>query len=940
MTTPNTSTGARRWQSLLLGSSVLACMVATPALAQDAPVEDEVVATGIRQSIEESLDLKRESTSIIEAITAEDIGKLPDVSIADSLARLPGVTAQRVRGRAQQISIRGLGPDFSIALLNGREVVSAGNNRGIEFDQFPSELIAQGVVYKSPDARLAATGIAGAVDLRTVKPLDYRENQFNASGKYVVAGNGSLNPDFSDDGYRLFGSYIGQFMDDKVGLALSVTDQSNPTQFVSRELKTQGTQLVDGVRTTNENPRTGVVSRDFQRTSIAGALQFEPSERFSFNVDGFYSDYEDAGIFRGVETPTASWSGATVTDAQPGDGTGFASVTNFQNGTVFTRTDTEGNTAEISAFGANAKFEVFEGFNLVADFGTSELDRTDVDYESYGGLGARIFGCGEQECRERQDFFRFVTPEDGAYTINTSQSYANPNTLLLTDPGGWGQVGFLRSPDVTDELDQLRLEAEYETDWGLPFSSFVVGFLNTDREKTFQDNAFFIRASDAFRQVQRNGTDEFSFGPELNIPTSAIRGVTEAAGTGISIVAYDPSALIDDGTYDLEQTSASAYVVDESIQTIYGMANIDTDLGGLAVRGNLGLQYVDSEQSSIGSTNTLGIDVIPGDFVSFEYDDFLPSANLSVEVAEDTFIRGAFAETLTRARLDQLASNTSVGFNNTVCEDTDMDQAPDTFDDAAFDPPEQTCLNFGGGNPFLQPYRSTAYDLSAEKYFGAASAISVAGFYKDLSDYVQDTRSVAALPDFARGFLGDAFVDANPDAAVVGFNGPTNIEDGSIQGVELAGRFSFADFGASGALEGFGINAAYTYADAEIDLGDGITSGIPGYSKHTGSAEVYFERWGFRARLNGRHRSGFVSEIQQFDGNLDGQRALKETVLDAQIGYEWASGILEGLSVNFEMYNITDEPFRTVQQTGPESVFVSRREDYGTTYNFTLAKKF
>ena len=83
-----------------------------------------------------------------------------------------------------------------------------------------------------------------------------------------------------------------------------------------------------------------------------------------------------------------------------------------------------------------------------------------------------------------------------------------------------------------------------------------------------------------------------------------------------------------------------------------------------------------------------------------------------------------------------------------------------------------------------------------------------------------------------------------------------------------------------------------------------------------------------------------MSEIQQFDGNLDGQRALKETVLDAQIGYEWASGILEGLSVNFEMYNITDEPFRTVQQTGPESVFVSRREDYGTTYNFTLAKKF
>ena len=146
-----TFTNKKSW---LLGTAALALVASAPVYAQETSedAEDEqatldvVTVTGIRGSIQNSLNAKKNATSIVEAISAEDIGKLPDLSIADSLARLPGVTAQRVRGRSQQISIRGLGPDFSLALWNGREVVSAGNNRGVEFDQFPSELVAQGVV--------------------------------------------------------------------------------------------------------------------------------------------------------------------------------------------------------------------------------------------------------------------------------------------------------------------------------------------------------------------------------------------------------------------------------------------------------------------------------------------------------------------------------------------------------------------------------------------------------------------------------------------------------------------------------------------------------------------------------------------------------------------------------------------------------------------------
>ncbi|MEO0786300.1 MAG: TonB-dependent receptor plug domain-containing protein, partial [Pseudomonadota bacterium] len=341
----------------------LAFMVGGPAYAQETqPVEvaseaaeDEeatlgvVTVTGIRGSIADSLATKRNATSIVEAISAEDIGKLPDLSIADSLARLPGVTAQRVRGRSQQISIRGLGPDFSLALLNGREIVSAGNNRGVEFDQFPSELISQGVVYKTPDATLAATGIAGAVDLRTVRPLDYTERRINLSGKYVYNDRGDLNPDFDDNGYRLFGSLIDQNADGTIGWSLGVTFQDNPTQFTSRELKTGNFQTgIDpgtGLAYPDDNPRTGVVSREFKRTSVAGTLQFEPTDRFSATIDAFYTDTEDSGIFRGVETPIASWSS---TQFQGTTGTsGFADAATYNNVTTFLRTDTEGNEAEI-----------------------------------------------------------------------------------------------------------------------------------------------------------------------------------------------------------------------------------------------------------------------------------------------------------------------------------------------------------------------------------------------------------------------------------------------------------------------------------------------------------------------------------------------------------------------------------------------------------------
>ena len=161
--------------SLALIAGVPSIAVAQEAAAQDDPVqpEAEVVVTGLRAGLESSINTKRNETSIVEAVSAEDIGKLPDTSIAESIARLPGLAAQRVNGRAQVISIHGLAPDFTTTLLNGRQQASSGDNRAVEFDQYPSELLSGVVIYKTPDAEVSGMGLSGTADLRTVRPLTF-----------------------------------------------------------------------------------------------------------------------------------------------------------------------------------------------------------------------------------------------------------------------------------------------------------------------------------------------------------------------------------------------------------------------------------------------------------------------------------------------------------------------------------------------------------------------------------------------------------------------------------------------------------------------------------------------------------------------------------------------------------------------------------------------
>ena len=320
---------------------------AAPATTDEAVDLDRVTVTGIRRGIEDAIETKQSSTSIVEAISAEDIGKLPDTSIADSLARLPGLTAQRFGGRPQEINIRGFAGDFSTTLLNGREQVSLGNNRGVEFDQYPSELISQVIVYKTTDATLVGQGLSGTVDLQTVRPLSY--------GERVVAANirGDINTlDGNDErGSRYSISYVDQFADNTVGLALGYAHLNNPQQGQQFEAwgyddagRLGGGKLYD-------------IQDDNTRDGLMAVLEFKPNEEFHSVLDVFYSKFDKDQVKRGMEFGLGN---------QVGTGESFT----FSGFRPVIRNDFNSTHDDLFALGWNNELKLNENWTMRTDVST------------------------------------------------------------------------------------------------------------------------------------------------------------------------------------------------------------------------------------------------------------------------------------------------------------------------------------------------------------------------------------------------------------------------------------------------------------------------------------------------------------------------------------------------------------------------------------------
>jgi iron complex outermembrane recepter protein len=307
-----------------LGTAMVAAFAA-PAFAQDAaPAEEEedaIVVSGFRASLENAVNEKKNNDQIVESVSAEDIGKLPDASIGESIARLPGVTSQRLNGRSNNISIRGFGPDFSQTVLNGREQTSTGDSRAVEFDQYPSEIVSQVVVYKSPTASLVGQGLVGTIDIRTVRPLDYGKQVLAIGARGTYADLGALNAGSKKYGYRANATYIDQFADDTIGIALSASYVDEPYQL--QEFNAWGYAGAGSASdpTVIGGSKSFVTSTQLKRLGLNGTLQYQASDTVRMTFDAFYSNFEDDQSKRGIELPLAFGGGFDTDPFNPATGT-------------------------------------------------------------------------------------------------------------------------------------------------------------------------------------------------------------------------------------------------------------------------------------------------------------------------------------------------------------------------------------------------------------------------------------------------------------------------------------------------------------------------------------------------------------------------------------------------------------------------------------------
>lgn len=929
---------------------------AAQAAEDDKKVQEKevevITVSGIRGSLQRAQAIKMSSSSIVEVISAEDIGKLPSTSIAESLARLPGVTGERRNGRTSGLSIRGFNENYIGTTLNGRELLGMGENRGVEYDLYPAEIITTLIVAKTPEAGMVTQGIGGSIDLQTVSPLVAKESMaFNA----VLEKNSmdSANPDFDNTGHKVSFNLVEKFANDTLGFALVLSSIESPAQ--EEQFRAWGyagvntdsdRRATDGVTVPAGSVILGghdsyVRSGLLKRNSIASVLEYKPTDKLNVQVDALYIDFEEEDVRRGLEEGMAEW------------GTGAYNATGVEDGLVTSgyhdgffsvvRNDLNNTDAKLTTFGLNVEYQLNNEWSLSLDVSTGNVKRSITNIESYSGVGRSSTDGRPLTARSWE-----MTPTGvmfGDHPTIAPVDLTDPDLIRLSGTQSWGgplgsvgtfvdddyaantaQDGFINKP-ITDEfLDSIRFDAKGAVEFSI-FKGVEVGVNYSKREKTRTNTGAFL-----------TGQNWPVDGPIQN-PV----GVADLGFIGIEgIVAYDTLALYNSGFY--QETDAAilqpdrlgtSWTVEEEVITGFVKLDIETEIGSVYVSGNLGMQVVNVDQKSSGYDVYTGADAL---IVASEvsdgdsYTDVLPTLNLSFEIAEDMFIRTAASKVMSRPRLDDMRSNNQVTFN--------FNDSYVLSNDIKFTP-----WNGSAGNAKLKPLQANQFDLSFEYYFADDGYFATSFYYKDLTNW---HRNGVILTDFTEFYVpgfhqSSGENDADQDGVADGplpptqFTGATTFREdgleGFVRGYELQASVPLRIV--HDALDGFGVVMSATFIDGEFDDG----SDVPGLSDESYSFSAYYEKNGFEARVSGTKRDRFATETRGLSLALTQVDDEGAELWDVQVGYDFSeSGIesLKGLRVFFQGTNLTEEDTVQVDANG----HVTQYQSFGATYALGMNYKF
>jgi iron complex outermembrane recepter protein len=895
----------------------------------DADAADELATVeviGIRRGIQDAIEIKRESTSIVEAISAEDLGKLPDTSIAESISRLPGLTSQRAEGRSSAISLRGTDPGFTGVLLNGREQVSTGDNRNIEFEQYPSELLNAVVVYKTPDPELVGQGLAGTIDMRTIRPLDYGRRALAFNIRAEQNSHDDLGADSEDKGYRVSFSYIDQLMDDRLGIAFGVARLDQP--LAVRGAGTYEPWHPNGNPDAGPNNPTGEVNPDVApevfitdgikvradmgtnvRDGAMAALQWRAGDVYSSVLDLYYTKREQDNNARSLEVNLGTYP-APCCDGSFPDFTafGYTNPTIVDN-TVVAATLTQRvplarnflfeTDDEISAAGWNNKWS-FGDWVVEGDASYSYAKREERQYETNAQFVPTPSGGGAPQ--NVYDTGTFALDNDGMPVLTFNLNYADP-TNVQVGPTIYGS-GYSKLPYVKDELTSGRFDVSRALTGGGWFSSLVAGVNYADRTKDkFQPEGNLSTIGNGYFQI----APEFLLEP-TNLGYAGANAALAWDVPGVLAQYYQPVIYGTPTTPNFDYLIGKNWLVEEKIATAFLKGNLDHEVSAeLTIKGNIGVQFVRTDQSSDATRRENGVVVPFTDGV--KYTDVLPAVNVAFLLPERQAFRFGVARELARARMDQLKASSEVGYDR-------GNGRP----------------GGSGGNPQLDPWRADAFDVSYEKYFGGSGYVSGAIFYKKLKSYIYNQNDANHdYSEFLATLPPDYFATGVVPQTTGPFTSPLNGEGGSIRGIELSTALPGELF--SDSLEGFGAILSLSLTESGIRIQDPPGSnfltgnnlgeiGLPGLSDTVWNATLYYEKAGFSARVATRARSEYIGEVTNFAND----RALKyvkgETITDAQLGYHFSEGRFDGLSILLQANNVTDEPYIAY------AVSETRQQDY------------
>ena len=908
-------------RSMLSASIAMATLMASqPLLAQqdnEEPMLEEVVVTGIRASLNRAQDIKRESMQVMDAIVAEDIGKLPDNNVVESLQRVAGVQiTNRADGEANVVSIRGL-TDVSTT-VNGRTIFTA-SGRAVALADIPSTLVSRIDVIKSRSAKDYENGIAGQIDVHTFRPFDFDGAKVSlaARGIYLEEAE-EVNPVLSglfsnrwETGAGDFGALLNVSFAETTYRSQSVTPGAqvvfmteNPAEpwiplerifpddgrATEQPIWTPGldnglpttpgsTLSVNGEQTEYYLSRDAMFMSDFtgtrERPAANLALQFAPNDTSEYTFEALYNGYRNEG-FNSLNFAFVDWWGSL--------------------GELGNITDT---------------FELYEGSNVIKErtvrypftFGSGDYSTGETDSFLYALSGEWEIGSNftlnsDLVYQDSEFESTFIAMRSNAVRFETTANFSNDPSISFADNPATADVDESDLTDLTQasmaemydsgernegSATTFTLDGEYRIDAGF-FTKFEFGLRYDDRDATeysrTQDagvcegaNTTGDPANCLFATYLDEGiahiNEDFMEG-DADVPR------TWAVANGPYLQANRNYFL---GLYGLDAADPllEEFAINEVNTALYFTAQFETMIGDNRLDGELGVRYVNVDTDTV-FTDQVELTQTEG---STSTTETLPALAVRYHFAEDWMLRFSYGETLRMPAFGDL--NPTINY----------------FDDI-------TGIGYGtatGGNANLMPTTSRNLDLSLEWYFGEASSAYLTLFQRDIEGFVISYRNQVTRQ--IEDFVTDTFILSQPD----------NASDGELSGVEVGANYFPENL--PGALDGLGVQASFTFLDSEQtipelnDRGDVVgteTTDVFGVSDTSYSITLAYEREAFDARLSYVWRSDFLNnqEAALFANPLGVYRD-PQSSLDFQFSYN----VNDALTLTFDATNLTGEVYQS-----------------------------